>query len=82
MTSPVTLRITSLEVRLISVMMWREAISLSRACGLVLVHDVDAVADAFGVAEVDGLADMEAKASGGTRPGASSPAWREMCTLG
>ena len=28
---------------------------------VVLVHDVDAVADAFGVAEVDGLADVEAE---------------------
>ena len=31
---------------------------------VALVHDVDAVADAFGVAEVDGLADVEAEAGG------------------
>ena len=49
---------------------------------IVLVHDVDAVADAFGVAEVDGFADVEARPSGGTRPGASSPACRAMWTLG
>ena len=45
-------------------MMWRAAISFSRALGLVLVHDVDAVADALGVAELDGLADVEAEAVG------------------
>ena len=42
--------------------MWRAAISLSRALGFVLIHDVDTVADAFGVSEIDGLANVEAEA--------------------
>ena len=40
------------------------------------------MADAFGVAEIDCFADVEAEAVGGTRPGASSPAWRLMWTCG
>jgi hypothetical protein len=32
--------------------------------GFVFVHDIDPVADAFGVAEIDGFADVEAKAVG------------------
>ena len=50
-------------------MMWRAAISFSRALGIVLVHDVDAVADALGVAEVDGFADVKAEAVGGDQAG-------------
>jgi hypothetical protein len=34
------------------------------ACGIVLIHHVDAVADALGVAQFDGLADVEAQALG------------------
>ena len=37
---------------------------LEEGGGVVFIHDVDAVADAFGVAEVDGLADMEAETGG------------------
>jgi len=36
-------------VRLISTRMWRSAHLCEQGLGLVLVHDVDAVADAFGV---------------------------------
>ena len=36
---------------------------------VALVHDVDAVADAFGVAEVDGFADVEAETGGRDKAG-------------
>ena len=42
---------------------------LEQGGGVVLIHDVDAVADALGVAELDGLADVEAKAFGRDKAG-------------
>ena len=42
--------------------MWFVAICLRRSAGLVFVEDVDAVADALGVAEFDGFANVEAEA--------------------
>ena len=40
------------------------AISLSRAVRIVLIHHVDAVADALGMARFNGLADVKAQALG------------------
>jgi hypothetical protein len=50
---------TSFEVRLISV-----GHLLEQRLGIVFVHDVDAVADAFGVTEIDSLADVKAEPVG------------------
>jgi hypothetical protein len=55
---------------------------LQQGRGVVLVHHVDAVADALGVAQLDGLADVEAQALGRHQAGASSPACRLMWTWG
>ncbi len=57
-------RITSFEVRLISTMMWRSGELFQQRLRLVLIHDVDSMADAFGVSEIDCLPDVEAKAIG------------------
>ena len=45
------------------------AISRSSPCGVVFIHHIDAVADALGVAEFDGLADVEAQAFGRDQAG-------------
>jgi hypothetical protein len=62
-------RMPSLELRLISTMMCFCASSFSRALGVVFIHHVDAVADALGVAQLDGLADVEAQALGRDQAG-------------
>ena len=60
---------TSFEVRLISTMMWRSASSFSSNLRLILVHDVDAMADALCVSEIDSFANVEAKAIGRNEAG-------------
>ena len=50
--------------------------------GPVLVQDVDAVPDPSGAGDLDGLADVDRRSSGGTNPIANSPAWRVTGTPG